>query len=209
MMHKAGLFLGLLLTLLATACAAPTDQKATQPEAVASITRLVGEASVGHHRLSQGDTVSMGDTISTLDHARVELRFIDGMDITLGENAQLQIDTLIFDPTDHSGSAVLAVPVGAFRVKTGKIAKTPDAFSLTTPYVSIGVRGTDFWGGPLDDPFAVLTLDGIVTVATPQGQVILTKGQGTEIKQGQLVPMPPHPWGAKKIQRALDTVSFP
>lgn len=182
-------------------------------EPVATVSRLVGDAEITQPHpgvLTQGADVSVGDAIVTKNGARLELRFVDGMDLILGENAHLVIDRLIYDPTTATGQATLQIPDGAFRVITGAIAKLPDhPFQLTTPYASVGVRGTDFWGGPLDDPFAMVAIAGSISITTPTGTAILTPGQGIEIRSLGGPPSFPHPWSADKTARALKTVDFP
>jgi len=181
---------------------------------VATVSRIAGTAellAVPPLALGEGSGIGMGDTILTQGGARVELRFIDGMVLTLGENARMVIDTLVYDPAATEAQASLRVSQGAFRVITGGIAKQPDhPFRLITPYASIGVRGTDFWGGALDDdPFAMVALDGAVVITTPKGTTLLTKGQGIEIKALGDGATTPHPWGRDKTDRAVGTVTFP
>ena len=180
---------------------------------VAVVTRLAGSAALSAPAagpLNVGSGVAMGDTVTTQSGARVELRFVDGMLLVLGENGSLRIDRLVYDPATSGGDVQLSVDQGAFRVITGSIAKQPDhPFHLITPFATIGVRGTDFWGGPLDDPFAMVTLDGAIVITTPAGTTVLTKGQGIEIKSLGAGTSVPHPWAAEKIKRAVSTISIP
>ena len=177
------------------------------------VTRLAGEAEIEAptaKNLAAGDSVTQGDIIVTHKDARLELHFIDGMVLTLGEEARMVIDALVFDPAAAKGQVALKVNQGAFRVITGGIAKLPDhPFHLVTPFASIGVRGTDFWGGPLVDPFAMVTLDGVIEITTPAGTTVLNKGQGIEIKTLGGGTTAPHVWSPEKTLQAVRTVSFP
>jgi hypothetical protein len=180
---------------------------------VAIVSRLAGEVekeSPSQQKLFEGASLFMGDVIVTGHDARIEMRFVDGMILTLGEDSQMKIDRLIYDPSSARGEVALKVSKGAFRVITGGIAKLPDhPFVLATPFASIGVRGTDFWGGPLDDPFAMISLDGTVIVSTPGGDVVLSPGEGTEISALGERPTEPHSWTPSKLSRAVKTISFP
>ena len=182
-------------------------------DTVATVTRLAGMAELAAtppQDLHVGSVIALGDTIMSGAGARVELRFVDGMDLTLGENARLLIDTFVYDPDGGGGQVALRVDQGAFRLISGSIAKQPDhPFRLITPYASIGVRGTDFWGGPLEDPFEMVALDGTIVLTTAVGVTVLTKGMGVEIKSLGAGATVPHVWSPAKVGRAVQTITFP
>ena len=72
---------------------------------------------------------------------------------------------------------------------------------------SLGVRGTEFWVGPIDGDTGVLVLDGEVVVGSDSGMVTLGPADGTMIKaDGSLSPG--KTWGEAKVQRALDMVAI-
>jgi len=52
------------------------------------------------------------------------LKLVDDTVITLGENAAFQLQEFAFNDTDKK--AVINIPVGAFRVITGKLTKVDD-----------------------------------------------------------------------------------
>ena len=73
----------------------------------------------------------------------------------------------------------------------------------------IGIRGTDFWTGPIDGQFGVLLLDGAVTVSNPAGVVVLDQpGEGTNIAGPDSAPGPVTQWPQQKVDRALAAVAF-
>ena len=78
------------------------------------------------------------------------------------------------------GETVLQATKGAFRFATGKIKELKDKkIALSTPVADIGVRGTEFWGGPINAKYGVLLLEGEVTVSNQAGTVTLAgTGQG-------------------------------
>jgi len=81
--------------------------------------------------------------------------------LTLGENASVLIDRYVYDPDKGIGETVLQATKGAFRFATGRIkelkAKT---IAISTPVADIAVRGTEFWGGPINAKYGVLLLEG-------------------------------------------------
>ena len=73
----------------------------------------------------------------------------------------------------------------------------------------IGVRGTDFWGGPIDGCFGVFLLEGAVTVENGSGVVSLERrGAGVQIDRLDARPGPAVVWPSDKVQRAIATVTF-
>jgi hypothetical protein len=80
---------------------------------------------------------------------------------------------------------------------------------LNTPVATIGVRGTDFWGGPIDGALDVMVLSGAVEVMNDAGQVMLKPSQGTVVRDQVTAPSAPVIWGDAKVQRALSMVAFP
>lgn len=74
---------------------------------------------------------------------------------------------------------------------------------------TIGVRGTDFWGGPINGTFGVVVLEGTITVTTRAGVTTLrTALQGTDIAGADAPPGQVKTWGKAKLDRAIATVTF-
>jgi len=150
----------------------------------------------------------VGDVLSTGKSARLEVTMVDGTVLTLGEKAVLVVSEYVMDAAPN---AALRLLQGAFSAATGKITQTADAsFLVKTEVATIGVRGTTFWGGVLDDKFEVAMLEGKgIYVETRAGRVELTKaGDGTAIDSADAAPSEPKAWGDAKTARAVATVSF-
>ncbi len=81
---------------------------------------------------------------------------------------------------------------------------------MTTPVAIIGIRGTEFWGGPIDDQaLGVFLIEGAVSVSNAAGEQILSQpGQGTNIATPGAVPGPVTFWPPDKVNRAIATVTF-
>jgi hypothetical protein len=143
---------------------------------------------------------------SRLCTARLEVTFADNTRLTLGEKAKLTIDTYVFDSAAGSGTIKFGL-VGAFRFVSGQVSKLASAdVRVTTPVAIVGIRGTEFWGGPIDDQaLGVFLIEGAVSVSNAAGQQILNlPGQGTNIA----APGPVTFWATDKVGRAIATVTF-
>ncbi len=130
--------------------------------------------------------------------------------LTLGENASVLIDRYVYDPDKGIGETVLQATKGAFRFATGRIkelkAKT---IAISTPVADIAVRGTEFWGGPINAKYGVLLLEGEVTVSNQAGSVTLSApGQGTDIASPLDAPGAAAAWRPEKAARAIEAVTM-
>jgi hypothetical protein len=80
---------------------------------------------------------------------------------------------------------------------------------VSTPLATIGVRGTEFWGGPIDGQYGVFLIEGEITVTSQGGSVTLSGGgQGTDIPSPLDSPGAASAWAAEKVARAVATVSL-
>ena len=81
---------------------------------------------------------------------------------------------------------------------------------MTTPVAAIGVRGTEFWGGPIDaQVLGVFLIEGAVRVSNAAGAQILNRpGQGTNIARPGAAPGPITFWPQDKVNRAIVAVTF-
>ena len=152
-----------------------------------------------------GLAVHMKDELRTGADGRLQITFQDHTVLTLGEDANLVIDRYVFDPNRGIGDALLHATQGAFRFAAGQIKDMQSkAITVSTPLAEIAVRGTEFWGGPTDEQYGVLLIEGEVTVTNQGGTVRLTQpGEGTEIHSRFESPRPPTKWASERVTRAL------
>ena len=183
-------------------------------EAIGTVSRIQGAASAARggatRPLGLNASVVLNETVSTGAAARLEITFNDRTRLTLGENANLTLDRYSFNPSARRGTIKLRA-VGAFRFVSGQISKLARAdVSVTTPVAVIGVRGTDFWAGPIDDQaLGVFLTEGAVRVSNAAGARTLNRrGQGTNIARPGAAPGPVTIWPQDKVNRALATVTF-
>ena len=156
-----------------------------------------------------GAAVNVKDELRTGPKARLQVTFRDNTVLTLGENARVVVDSYVYDPDKSTGEALLQATQGAFRFVTGRLKELKEKkIAVSTPVADIGVRGTEFWGGPIDAKYGILLLNGEVAVSNQAGSVTLTPGQGTDIPAPLDAPGEPKTWGAEKIARAIESVAL-
>ncbi len=181
-------------------------------ERVGQVLRIKGKSEVeteGQTRsLAVASPVHLLDVITTGKQARLVVQLDDGTTLTLGENAELRIDEFVFDQPGIADRLKLFAG-GAFRFTSGRLAKTQDSvIEVSTRVPALGVRGTDFWGGPVDGNFGVLLFDGALAVTNAGQSVLLDEpGEGTNIVDNG-PPGPVTRWPPDKVQRAVATVAF-
>jgi len=188
------------------------QSSAEGPEAVGSARKVMPKAGAhmpGRDRvLETGADVHRNEQLWTSAGGRLEIVLADGSVVDLGENGRLMLDDFVL-PQQSTGSLVLRSVSGALRFVGGAIDKAaPGSVKIVTPVATLVVRGTDFFAGPIDGAYGVFVFHGMVNVATSQGSVSLTDGQGTTMKRSSDKPSPIKRWGADKIARAEKLVGF-
>jgi hypothetical protein len=210
-MDMGGMCKTFILGLLLAAVAFGGAEAAT---AVGKVNRLAGSAdgtTEGRTQaLAAGMPIHMDDRISTGAAARLEIGFDDGSMLRVGEKANIRIDRFVYQPEGSTNLLQLTV-AGPFRFISGKLTKIAGSeASVTTPTATIGVRGTDFWGGPIDGAFGVFLIEGAVSVTNAAGSVSMdSSGQGTNLTAPDQAPGAVTIWPEEKAARALATVAFP
>jgi hypothetical protein len=168
---------GIGTTQLAAATGTPVGQVSAASHPV-HVTHTDGSS----EDLGVGGQIYANDVVRTDPDGEVEITFVDGTKFSLGGNAEMQIDKLVYDPSGNDNSLALSVVQGAFVFVTGTIAGAPgEGMEVTTPAGSIGVRGTSVGGHYTEGPegwTVALFKDenghvGKVVVFNSAGQVVL------------------------------------
>ena len=203
-----------LIIIMATVILGFASDPSAAQDAIGTISRIQGEASATRggatRALGVNATVFSNESVSTGEAARLEVTFRDQTRLTLGERARLTLDRYVFDPAAGSGTIKFGL-VGAFRFVSGQLSKLASAeVNVTTPVAVVGIRGTEFWGGPIDDQaLGVFLIEGAVSVSNAAGEQILSApGQGTNIAAPGAAPGPVTVWAPDKVNRAIATVTF-
>ena len=181
--------------------------------AVGTVDRLQGDAKAVYgddsRRLRVRVAVRQDDLLVVAAGSRLRIELLDGTVLNLGANAELLLDEFVYQPTQGVGAMTLRALRGAVEFIGGLIGRTPEAeVNVVLPVAILGVRGTRFWGGVIDDNYAVFVAEGVVSVRNRGGAVVLGPGEGTTLYDVQQAPTPPKQWGQAKIERALGQVRF-
>jgi len=108
-----------------------------------------------------------------------------------------------------SGRASLELVRGFFRAITGRITKRENApFTLKTATLTVGVRGTDFWGEQHPNLAQIALISGkSIVISTRAGSVEITSPfYGTRVTSADKPPEPPYRWSDEELRRAMGTV---
>lgn len=169
-------------------------------------------------RLEPEAGILLEDMLATDPDARLACRLLGGVELRLGGNATLRVDRLALrGPRPGIGLSSLSGPLVFDRPAPAAAAQPPRGsgaavpVSLDLPWARIGVRGTRFFAGPLDEVFAVFCARGALEVVLPGGgpRAVLAAGEGVDVPR-RPGPAPlalnVHPWGAARIARAFALV---
>ena len=153
-------------------------------DSVGTVTKVVNQAQIGSNTAVSGIPVYMNDRLRTGSDSRLQVTFRDNSVLTLGEKANVVVDRYVFDPEKSKGEILLKATQGAFRFAGGRLKQMSDRkITVNTPVAALAVRGTEFWGGPIDRQYGVLLLHGKVAVSNRAGAVMLASpGMGTDIE---------------------------
>lgn len=143
-----------------------------------NVTRIDGSVET----LSVGDKVYQGDTIETPNDAGVGITLADTSSFSLGENSEMVLDELVYDPGQQEGSTVLSLLEGTASFVSGQIAKfSPDAVSITTPVATIGIRGTKVFLEFKDGQFKALNLLETTLKGEVAGEIVIFGNDGVSL----------------------------
>lgn len=198
-----------LVTIILFLISAVYAHAADNTTEVGSVGEVEGEAqivsSTGAMTVVVGAIVRVNDELRTGTDGLLQVTFRDNTVLTLGESASVVIDRYVFNPDQGIGEVLLQTTQGDLRFATGRLKELQEkTITVTTPVAETGVRGTEFWAGPIDAQYSVLLLEGAISVNNQAGSVTLsTPGQGTEIHSRFEAPRSPTVWSRDRVERAL------
>ncbi|HEY9079629.1 tandem-95 repeat protein [Magnetovibrio sp.] len=117
-------------------------------EVIGRVTDINGEVTViradgTRATLQNGDAVLQGDILETSAEGAIGILLADGASLSMGANARMVLDEMVYDPGTQEGSIALSVMKGIFTMVSGEVAKVdPEAMLIHTPVATIGIRGT-------------------------------------------------------------------
>ena len=141
---------------------------AAQPAAVIDGVQLPAwrERDGARAPLVPGMELRAGDRILAGKDARVLVKLAEGSVVKLGENGRLVLAEV--QPAKDLFKAALQVLEGAFRFTTDLASRTRKReVTVRVEQVTIGLRGTDFWGRARGDRQVVCLIEGAIQVGAP------------------------------------------
>jgi len=179
-----------------------TFRPAHAVERVGSVEDVTGvafaELASVRRMLYQAAPVFLSEEVATGVASRLGVRLGRNTTVRLGEQARLKIDRFLVDAggemTLRSGPLLFDGPAHRAGVQ------------VRSPFALIAVRGTRFFAGPSNDRFGVFVARGTVTVTSAGQQVILRRGEGTDIAAPGMPPTPVKRWAPERIRAALASV---
>jgi hypothetical protein len=190
--------------------------RAAEPSLAGTVIHVQGAAFTNHREssgnLSLGAQILVGDHIVTGHNARVGLRMVDGAVLSLGADTEFAVNDYRYQEQAGQGTARLELIKGVFRAVTGAIGKLKERdFKVLTSVGTIGIRGTDFWGGfYFSQALDVALLDGKgIYIENAAGLVEITQpGDGSTVHSAKELPLLPTHWGDKKLNAAKQSISW-
>jgi hypothetical protein len=126
-------------TLVAAAVTAGTIVAQPSGVVLAVVQQSEADGQTGKRTLLVEAPVYSGDHIITGPTGQAQVKFRDDTKLVVGPNSMMIIDAFVFSDQDSARQISINAVKGAFRFITGKSPK--DAYSITTPTATIGVRG--------------------------------------------------------------------
>ena len=130
------------LFVVAVALTGPSLAANPSGSVVAVVQSAHIDGKTGQQVLEPEAPVYSGDKINTGQVGTAQIRFRDNTKLVVGPNSSMVIDAFVFNDNNTAREVSINALKGAFRFITGDSRK--DAYKITTPTATIGVRGTEF-----------------------------------------------------------------
>ena len=146
--------------------------------------------------LNQGEFIYLNDFVDVGQNT-VGITFKDDTALSLEPGAKMVVDEFYYDPEANQGGMNADVIGGSFSFVSGEIAKVGnDAMTVSTPVLTIGVRGTQVAGranqeGEDNEIVLLPNADGTVgeiSIKNDSGEVILTEAYQASTITSSIMP---------------------
>lgn len=138
--------------------------------------------------MARGMAIHNGDLIDTRT-GRAQLRFSDGALVSLQPRTQFRVDDFRFSgQADGTERGFFSLLQGGLRTVTGLVGRfNQDAYQITTPTATIGVRGTEYLAS-LGRSLTVSVGEGRVAVINRTGEFVAEAGQTVYVRDQDALP---------------------
>jgi hypothetical protein len=103
------------------------------------------------------DPIIRNAELATAERGALEVTFLDGSRLTMGQNSRLTVDQYVYTGPGNPGQQTVRYTKGLFRFVSGSIPKKN--VRVETPTVSIGIRGTIFRSAVNDDGSGAVSVE--------------------------------------------------
>ena len=164
-------------------------------------------------RVGLGQEAVIGSTITTSESGQATIRFEDGQRLAVGPNTSLVLERYVYNVNRPAESASwLNLIRGGLRYVSGALAKAnPNAFRLSTPTATIGIRGSIVAAAVLQNSVSMQVLEGIGTL-TNGGSTLAASAGSVVSATGALAPaltsLAALPAGAAGVLQGVNAIQF-
>ena len=121
------------------------ESNASAATIIGTVVKLTGNATAVRNgvvvALNIGDKVYKGDVVQSGSDSALGISFIDGTAFSLGANARMVLNDMVYDPNGSSNSSLLSLVQGTISFVAGETAKNGN-MKIDTPVATMGIRGT-------------------------------------------------------------------
>ncbi|MDA1088946.1 MAG: peptidylprolyl isomerase [Proteobacteria bacterium] len=168
------LLTGIILSLsVAFLASSPVAAAAVEIGTTVKVVNQV-QAKTLNRKLKLGDNVVYQETVSTGKQSAVDIRLIDESTLIMGENSEMILDRMVYNPNRGVVEGSIEVLNGIFRF-SGAAVKMD--VTIKTPTATIGVRGTEFDVLTKPDETEIAVHEGTIEVISALGTESVTRGQ--------------------------------
>ncbi len=131
------------------------------------------------HRVIENEAIDSNTLVITVDNSSALLRFEDGQVVTMQANSTFLVREYHYDSKQiDNSSIVFSMIKGGLRFVTGLIGQQrKQAFRLSAPTATIGIRGTDFMLNMVDHSIYSQVLTGSISMTNAAGAATVGAGQ--------------------------------
>lgn len=203
-----------LAAFLVAGLALPAFQAAAEVEPQIGLTSIIvkrveGTTAAQKRLLILRDNVFQNEVLETGIGSASRIEFLDNTQVSVGPNSRLVLDRFVYDPSPDKGAFVMRLTEGVFRFVSGDMPSS--VYSIQTPTVTIGVRGTVLVvvTNSRGEIVVILESDDGVTVDSVGGDSVVLDSAGLATMasaDGSLSdPAPPPAWAIWRV-REMDSL---
>lgn len=177
-------------------------------QAIGIAEKVVRDAFGGNraYRLQIRQNVPFRERISTGSASGAEFRFLDGTSLSVGENAELDLDEFVYDPNQNVLRGAMNLTKGVMRFVGSKARKQ---VAIETPNGSMGIRGTSFNLRAAPGVTELEVVSGEVQISSAGSQQTVRANQFVQISGGTIRQMAPTPVFRAAVSQIAATLGAP